>query len=139
MAFEAQKPVSEVAKSGPGLAFLAYPEVVTRLPFAPLWAVLFFGMLLILGIDSQFCTVEAFITGIVDEFARYLRPRRKLFTLAVVVAQFILGIPLIMNGGMYVFQLMDFFSASGFSLLIVVFTEIVGLCWIYGMLKQYLF
>lgn len=132
MAFSAGKPVSQVAKSGPGLAFLAYPEVVMQLPLAPVWAVLFFLMLIILGTDSQFCTVEAFVTGLVDEYAVYLRPRRRLFTLAVCVISFLLGVPLVMEGGMYVFQLMDFFSASGFSLLTVVFCEIVGLCWIYG-------
>ncbi|XP_076362609.1 sodium- and chloride-dependent GABA transporter 1-like isoform X2 [Tachypleus tridentatus] len=132
MAEVQQKDISEVARSGPGLAFLAYPEIVVKLPGASVWAVLFFLMLLVLGTDSQFCTVEAFVTGIVDEFPEILRPRRKRFTFLVVVVQFLLGLPLISQGGQYLFQLMDDFSASGITLLTVVFFEIVGFAWIYG-------
>ena len=132
MAFSMNTTVDAVATSGPGLAFIVYPEAVAKLPMAQFWAVLFFIMLLVLGIDSQFCTVESFITGIVDEFPRLLRPHRKLFTLSIVVLHFVLGITMITSGGMYIFQLMDNFSASGITLIIVVLCEILAFAWIYG-------
>ncbi|KAI3372085.1 hypothetical protein L3Q82_006938 [Scortum barcoo] len=127
-------PVDNIATDGPGLVFVVYPEVLSTMPVFQLWAPLFFFMLLCLGLDSQFATVEVAITFIKDEFGpsvmRFLK-REELLALVVCVGCFILGIPHITKGGIYVFQLMDHYTAV-VSLMFLAFFEVVAICWIFG-------
>ncbi|XP_065529611.1 sodium- and chloride-dependent glycine transporter 1 isoform X2 [Lathamus discolor] len=101
--------VSKVADHGPGLAFVAYPEALTLLPISPLWSILFFFMLILLGLGTQvghvgasvlgqgggmvghggdvlpllphvqFCLLETLVTAIVDEVGNEWIIRRKTF------------------------------------------------------------
>uniref|UniRef100_A0A4W5LNL6 Transporter n=1 Tax=Hucho hucho TaxID=62062 RepID=A0A4W5LNL6_9TELE len=135
MAAEQGVDISKVAESGPGLAFIAYPKAVTLMPMAPVWAALFFFMLLVLGLDSQFVGVEGFVTGVMDmlppkSMAGSLR--REVVVAICCITCFFIDLSMVTEGGMYVFQLFDYYSASGITLLWQAFWECVVVAWVYG-------
>ncbi|XP_030918094.1 sodium- and chloride-dependent glycine transporter 2 [Geospiza fortis] len=132
MANELKVNIEAVADQGPGIAFVVYPEALTRLPLSPFWAIIFFLMLLTLGLDTMFATIETIVTSVSDEFPKYLRTHKALFTLGCCVSFFIMGFPMITQGGMYMLQLVDTYAAS-YSLVIIAIFELVGVSYIYGL------
>ena len=89
-------------------------------------------MLLVLGIDSEFCNVEALVTGMVDNWPDKLLKHRRLFTIILCSVLFCLGVPLVTEGGIYAFQLMDFYCCSGMALLWVCFFQTIAIGWVFG-------
>lgn len=97
MANEQGLTVAQVAESGPGLAFIAYPRAVMTMPWSSFWAVMFFTMIILLGLGSQFVGVEGFVTAMVDLFPGYLRygKRREWFIGATCVISYLIGLSMV--------------------------------------------
>jgi len=131
MAHELGVKVEDVAAQGAGLAFIAYPEAVSRMPISPLWSILFFLMLLSLGFGTQFSTTETVITIILDRFPQMRGKNRRWCMLVVCGCMYLAGLSMITEGGMYILQLVDNHSAT-YSALILGCTEISVMAWIYG-------
>ncbi|XP_072357624.1 sodium- and chloride-dependent neutral and basic amino acid transporter B(0+)-like [Scyliorhinus torazame] len=131
MAHVQDKLVSEIAQSGFGLVFIAYPEALSHLPWAPLWSILFFLMLLTLGADTQFGGFETIMTALLDQFPKFLRSRRLYLTTGLSFAFYFLGLLFVTEAGIYWLNLVDYFC-TGWILIITALLEVIGLNWIYG-------
>ncbi|XP_069749773.1 sodium- and chloride-dependent neutral and basic amino acid transporter B(0+)-like isoform X3 [Narcine bancroftii] len=132
MAHIQDKAVSEVAQSGFGLAFIVYPEALAQLPWAPLWSILFFFMLITLGLSSQCVAVEAVITTLLDQFPGFLRPRRLFLTAVVCLSFYFLSLTCVTQAGIYWINLIDHFCA-GWGVLVTASLELISLSWVYGL------
>ncbi|KAK6165404.1 hypothetical protein SNE40_022337 [Patella caerulea] len=126
-------PIADVTEGGPGLAFIVYPEAVSKMPISPLWAILFFLMLCMLGFSSQFSIAETAMTGLIDEFPRQLSTgrRRIIFRALICIAGFLLGLPMLTQGGTHLLNLVDSYIL-GYPTLILALLELVVICWVYG-------
>ncbi|XP_038630787.1 sodium- and chloride-dependent neutral and basic amino acid transporter B(0+)-like [Scyliorhinus canicula] len=132
MAHVQDKPVPEVVQSGFGLVFIAYPEALSHLPWAPLWSILFFLMLLTLGADTQFGGFETIITALLDQFPKFLRSRRLYLTTGLCFVFYFLGLLFVTEAGIYWLNLVDYFC-TGWIVIITALLEVIALNWIYGM------
>ncbi|XP_043120778.1 sodium- and chloride-dependent GABA transporter 2-like isoform X2 [Puntigrus tetrazona] len=127
-------PIEEVAESGPGLAFIAYPQAVAMMPLPQLWAVCFFIMIILLGLDTQFVGMESIITSVMDMFPTVLRRagRREIFILLFCLTCFFGQLLMVTEGGMYVFQLFDYYACNGACILFLSVLESLVMGWIFG-------
>ncbi|XP_061085106.1 sodium-dependent neutral amino acid transporter B(0)AT2-like [Conger conger] len=115
------------AVQGTGLAFIAFTEAMTHFPASPFWSVMFFLMLVNLGLGSMFGTIEGIITPLVDTF----KVRKEFLTVGCCLLAFSIGLIFVQRSGNYFVAMFDDYSAT-LPLLIVVILENVAVAWVYG-------
>uniref|UniRef100_A0A8C8J8Q1 Transporter n=1 Tax=Oncorhynchus tshawytscha TaxID=74940 RepID=A0A8C8J8Q1_ONCTS len=112
----------DTAVEGTGLAFIVYSEAIKNMPVSQLWSVLYFIMLLLLGMGSMLGNVIAVITPL--SVLSYLVGLVCLFCL-------LLGLGFTTRSGNYWFTMFNDYGAT-FSLLFIVLIEVITVCYIYG-------
>lgn len=127
-------PVSAVAAQGPGLVFIVYPEGLSTMPVAPLWSILFFFMMLMLGLSSMFAMAECFFSALMDEYPQIFRKdymRTVLFRTVGTLCFFLISLCMVSNNGFVVFSIWDKFVGE-FPLLFIGLIEMSSIMYIYG-------
>lgn len=150
------------ATQGTGLVFVAMAEAISQFKDSTRWAIIFFLMLLTLGLDSQFGNLEGLLSSMADlNWASSPGKRRWLtgeFTTTIIVwfttlvnkptnkliippdyQGFICAISFAMSAvmfshgaGSYMFAIFDEYAAS-FSLVLIALFELIAISYIYGL------
>lgn len=116
--------VPDVVTSGPGLAFVVFPEALTLMPLAWLFSLLFFITLLSLGIDSAFSLVE----GVMAAFKDKKKVNTKKLAFWVSLPCFLIGILYTTGAGLYFLDVIDHF-VTNYGLILVGITQALIVGW----------
>ncbi len=117
--------VSEVASDGIGLAFIAFPTIISEAPAGALIGVLFFGSLVIAGLTSLVSVIEVVISAVRDKFE-----------MTRVGASLVVSIPCAVislvffstTSGIFVLDIVDHFI-NQFGILLVAVVSMLVLSW----------
>ncbi|KAJ8963444.1 hypothetical protein NQ318_018924 [Aromia moschata] len=120
----------EEAAEGTGLAFMVFTEAIAQLAGAPFWAIIFFMMLLSLGIGSQIGILEGVLCTIFDiEILK--RIDKKYITATVCLICFLVGLIFTTGAGEYWLTMFDSFAGT-IGLVVVACMEMISVIYIYG-------
>ncbi|PSP19185.1 MAG: sodium-dependent transporter [Cyanobacteria bacterium QS_8_64_29] len=134
MATQVETPLAELAQqSGPGLAFVVFPQALDLMPLSALFGVLFFLTLFLLGLDSAFSLVAAINTAVLDTTNG--RARTPIVSFWVCLLGFLAGIIYTTQAGQYFLDVVDHF-VTGYNLLLVGACQAILVGWIYGAEKM---
>ncbi|CAF0889150.1 unnamed protein product [Brachionus calyciflorus] len=126
--------IDQVVQAGQGLAFIVYPYAVTTIPPAPLWSILFFIMMIVLGLDTMMTSVETTITSLLDVFP-ILRKKKLYKYLAITgicIVHFVASINFTLQSGTYWIEFVDYY-AGNWAVFLIGALESISIAWFYGL------
>ncbi|XP_010622699.1 sodium- and chloride-dependent transporter XTRP3B isoform X1 [Fukomys damarensis] len=122
----------DTAVQGTGLAFMVYTEAIKNMEVSQLWSVLYFFMLLMLGIGRVLGNTADILTPLTNSKAiSSLLPKEAISGLVCLI-NCTIGSPFTMEAGIYWFDIFNDYVAT-LSLLLIVPAETVAMCYVYGL------
>jgi len=91
-------PLDKIVEGGQGLAFIAYPTALARLPVPQVWSIMFFFMLFLLGLDSEFALLETVLTAFYDGIP-VLKRFKPIMTFLLCASCFLISLPCMSYSG----------------------------------------
>ncbi|XP_073811812.1 uncharacterized protein [Musca autumnalis] len=130
LAHESNNPdIKSVVKSGPGLAFISYPDAIAKFEVVPqIFSALFFLMMFILGVGSNVGVISSVVTVICDGFTS---TKRWIVVIVMVVICYCFGLMYITPGGQFIMNYIDFYAVTLVAIVLGIF-ELIAASWIYG-------
>ncbi|XP_075868224.1 sodium-dependent neutral amino acid transporter B(0)AT1-like [Nelusetta ayraudi] len=116
---------------GTGLAFIVFTEAITKMPGSPAWSVLFFVMLLCLGISTLIGNIEGVVVPLKDLNILPKSWPQEALTGVTCLIGFIISLLFAQRSGLYWVTLFDSYAGS-IPLLIIGFFEMTAVVYLYG-------
>ncbi|KAK0416504.1 hypothetical protein QR680_012529 [Steinernema hermaphroditum] len=132
LATEQGKNVDEILKHDSlYLAYSVYPGVTSYMDLGPLWAALFFAMLMISALDAEFAWLEMIASAIMNQFGVRDKKVETRLLVGMCIVFFFCGVPLCARGGIYIFHSIENLNANwnSFSLSLI---QMIVVCFVYG-------
>lgn len=124
--------VDEVASGGIGLAFVAFPTIISEAPLGALMGVAFFGSLVVAGLTSLMSIMEVVIAGVRDKMGI----SKPMSVVVVGIPMAVISIALLSTTtGLYFLDITDEF-VNKFGILAGSFAAIIVVAWIVRKLPQ---
>ncbi|XP_051696666.2 orphan sodium- and chloride-dependent neurotransmitter transporter NTT5 isoform X1 [Oryctolagus cuniculus] len=115
---------------GPGVAFVAFTDLISVFSGPTFWSIIIFLMLANLGLSTMIGIMQGIITPLQDTFSA-LRRHTNLLTVGVCLSMFLGSLIFARPSGSYLVNLLDDYWAS-LPLFFIVIVENVAMAWIYG-------
>ncbi|XP_042331391.1 sodium- and chloride-dependent transporter XTRP3 [Sceloporus undulatus] len=122
----------DTAVQGTGLAFIVYSEAIKNMEVSQLYSVLYFIMLLLLGLGSMLGNTAAILTPLTDSNFLSSHVPREMISGGVCIINCFIGLLFTMQAGNYWFDIFNDYAAT-LSLLLIVLVETLAVCYVYGL------